>query len=69
MPGKPFHVDVSSLEEGVKLMDVLAEYDKFQFENNIKPDYCNTGGIQMWVEDSDGEGNPDWVDLQLHGTQ
>ena len=62
VPGKPFEVPVDSVAEGVKIMDVLAEYDKFQFENHIKPDYCNVGGLQLWEKDSDGEGNPGWVD-------
>lgn len=56
IPGKPFHVDVESVREGVKIMDVLADYDQFQFENRIKPDYCNMGGLLM--VDDDGE----WVD-------
>ena len=67
VPGEPFHVDVASVEEGVKIMDVLAEYDKFQYDNNIKPDYCNTGGLQMWnadmVEnDEQDSGWTDWCD-------
>lgn len=41
-----FTVEVDSVAEGVKLMKVLADYDLFQFENNIKPDYCNTGGME-----------------------
>jgi hypothetical protein len=61
IPMKPFIVSVDSIEQGVKIMDVLAEYDKFQFENKVKPDYANGGGINMWDDDSDGEGNPGWV--------
>jgi len=61
VPGKPFVVDVDSVAEGVKIMNVLADYDKFQFDNNIKPDYSNAGGLNMWDEDSDGEGTPGWV--------
>ena len=26
---------------------------------NIKPDYCNSGGLRRWCED-DGEGTPGW---------
>lgn len=55
-----FTVDVASVEEGVKIMDVLADYDRFQFENKVKPDYCNTGGLNQWDKDSDGEGTPGW---------
>jgi hypothetical protein len=29
VPMKPFYVNVSSVEEGVKIMDVLADYDDF----------------------------------------
>ena len=39
-------------------MDVLADYDKFQFENNIKPDYSNAGGLEIF---ENGEW-PDWYD-------
>ena len=37
-------------------MDLLAAYDMFQLQNNIKPNFCNTGGLQMLV---DGEWE-DW---------
>lgn len=55
-----FTVDVATAEEGVKLMNVLANYDLFQFENNVKPDYSNIGGLNRWCDDSDGEGNAGW---------
>ena len=61
VPGKPFEVPVQSVQEGVKIMDVLADYDQFQLDNNIKPDYANVGGIRVWCED-DGEGEPGWND-------
>lgn len=61
VPGKPFEARVASVAEGVKIMDVLARYDAFQFENNIKPDYCNVGGINRWCEDN-GDGEPGWED-------
>lgn len=60
VPMNPFEVEVESVQEGVKIMDVLASYDDFQFKNRIKPDYCNAGGIYQWAEDCDGEGNPGW---------
>jgi hypothetical protein len=50
---KPFYVPVESVEEGVKILNVLAQYDLFQFENRIKPDYCNVGGLQRYVAVSD----------------
>jgi hypothetical protein len=62
IPGKQFQVAVDSVAEGVKLMDTLAAYDRFQFENRIKPDYCNAGGLSEWSDDIDGDGNPGWMD-------
>lgn len=52
---KPFTVEVETVMEAAKLLEVLADYDMFQFENNIKPDYCNVGGLSVL---EDGE----WVD-------
>lgn len=45
-----FYVPVNNPEEGKKLLDVLAAYDAFQLQNNVKPDYANIGGLQMWSE-------------------
>lgn len=56
VPGKSFCVSVASVERGVELLDVLANYDIFQFENRIKPDYCNAGGLQVF----DADGWSDW---------
>jgi len=62
VPMKPFEVNIDTLEEGVKILDVLADYDAFQYENDVKPDYCNAGGIRRWCADSDGDGNAGWED-------
>ena len=48
---EPFRVEVDSVKEGVKLMDTLAFYDIFQYENKIKPDYANAGGLEMYNEE------------------
>lgn len=62
VPMKAFFVEVSSVEEGVRMMDALADYDMFQYENNIKPDYCNANGLQMWDESLTEE---DMADMEL----
>jgi len=62
VPGKPFTVDVERVKDGVMVMRVLGDYDAFQFENRIKPDYCSAGGLWQWSDDCDGEGNPGWED-------
>lgn len=55
VPMEPFRVEVESPEEAKKLLNILADYDIFQFENNVKPDYCNAGGLEVF---EDGE----WTD-------
>lgn len=47
---KAFHVDVETPEEAIKVLDILADYDLFQFENHVKPDYCNAQGLEEWDE-------------------
>jgi len=58
VPMDPFYVDVESVEEGVKIMDALAEYDNFQYETSVKPDYCNAGGLEMF-DPEDNQDSPD----------
>jgi hypothetical protein len=60
VPMKAFTVPVSTPEEAKKLLNVLADYDMFQFKNNVKPDYSNAGGLQRY--ESDGDGGFDWYD-------
>lgn len=57
IPCKAFIVEVKSLEEAKTISDVLAEYDLFQYNNRIKPDYANATVVQQW----DAEEN-DWLD-------
>ena len=66
VPMTSFRVDVSSVAEGVKILDTLADYDKFQLDNHVKPDYCNAGGLlefnetsQEWEDWYDEESNED----------
>jgi hypothetical protein len=55
VPMASFTVNVSSVAEGVKILNTLAAYDLFQLKHRVKPDFCNAGGLQMM---EDGE----WVD-------
>jgi hypothetical protein len=64
VPGKAFEVLVESVDEAKKILTVLADYDIFQFENRIKGDYCNAGGLVVYDENADGEGNPGWIDWE-----
>jgi len=53
----PFYVPVPNMETAAIVADVLANYDLFQFENKIKPDYANMGGVERF---EDGE----WCDVE-----
>ena len=57
VPGKPFHVEVKDTQEALKVLGVLAHYDLFQFRHNIKPDYANAQGLEVF---EDGE----WIEWQ-----
>lgn len=55
IPMKAFVVPVTDIDQAKFLLGVLANYDLFQFENRVKGDYCNAGGLSVF---EDGE----WVD-------
>ena len=48
VPMGAFYIPVESVEEGKKVLDMLAAYDAFQLQNRIKPDYSNAGGLQVY---------------------
>ena len=48
VPMKAFTVDVACPAEAKKLLSILADYDQFQLDNNIKPDYSNAGGLNVF---------------------
>jgi len=58
IPMQPFYVEVQTLQEAHLLLETLAMYDAFQFENKVKPDYSNAGGLQVFENDEWS----DWYD-------
>lgn len=50
VPMKAFYVLVKDLDEAKTVLNVLADYDKFQFENRVKPDYSNASGLEIYIE-------------------
>jgi hypothetical protein len=48
VPGKPFEVLLSSFAQAKVLLESLAQYDLFQLAHNIKPDFSNAGGVQIF---------------------
>ena len=59
VPMEAFRVSVKSIAEAKLILRTLGRYDAFQFENNIKPDYCNAGGLEVFEEGEDG---PEWCE-------
>lgn len=57
IPCKSFYVPVSSPDEAIKILGILADYDLFQFKNHIKPDYSSAQGLQEW-----DEAEQEWVE-------
>ena len=61
IPMKSFDVLVKNVDEAILLLTTLAEYDKFQYDWNVKPDYSNAGGLiefdgVEWLDYYDEEG-------------
>ena len=61
VPMQPFKIYVSSPKEAKFVMEILAIYDLFQFNQKIKPDYSNAQGLEVfenneWSEWQDEEG-------------
>lgn len=62
IPCKPFIVSVATVAEGVKVMDMLADYDQFQYDTNIKGDYANAAVLEMFdPKDSHDNAQGSWV--------
>ena len=53
LPGKPFIVSVSSVEEASKILETIWKYDSFQWEENIKPDYSSVSGLELYDAELD----------------
>ena len=62
IPMEPFRVSVPDVATGRLIEETLAAYDIFQFENDIKPDFSNTGGLERY--EVDGDGGFDWFAVE-----
>lgn len=51
VPMKAFRVEVSNIDEAWKILNTLWDYDLFQYENRVKPDYCNASGLEYFDEE------------------
>lgn len=64
IPGQPIVIEFEYVADAVMVSDILADYDQFQLDTNIKPDYSNASGIMVWNEE---DGSYEDVDDDLEG--
>lgn len=66
IPMKPFEVLLNSFAEAKVILETLPYYDLFQFEQRVKPDYCNAGGLEIFDPDLEGDdgGKGDWTEWE-----
>jgi hypothetical protein len=60
VPMSPFLYPVPTLQAAQMLCDALALYDRFQCDNNVKPDYSNAGGASWRHPELTGG---EWLDF------
>ena len=46
-----FRKEVKSVNEAILILNLLWDYDNFQFERKIKPDFSNASGLEYWDEE------------------
>lgn len=70
----PFYVKVGSPGEAAFVLDILAKYDIYQLQENVKPDYSNAGGLEIyhemdgwseWYDETTGEDIDEWMEFLL----
>lgn len=59
VPMNAFETPVPDIKTGALLCDALARYDLFQYDNSIKPDYSNAGGVSFLNDDGE------WSNIDL----
>ena len=62
VPMEPFYYPVKNTDEAVLVLKSFAQYDLFQCEHNVKPDYSNVGGLEIYDLDTNGEGEAGWIE-------
>lgn len=63
VPMRAFHVYVPDVATAELVVAALSDYDAFQFDNNVKPDYANVGGIEVFEDGEWCDYDPDWHDI------
>jgi len=57
VPMRAFYVPARTREAAFAVVDVLANFQLFLYDNHVMPDYANATGVQYWDVDE-----KDWLD-------
>lgn len=50
VPMQPFEVECETAEQAQDALDLITNFSIFEFENKVKPDYSDAGGVEKWDE-------------------
>lgn len=59
LPMKAFEVEVDDLKTANTVLNAIYDLSLFEYENRIKPDYADLGGIAVWNEE-----DSEWEDVE-----
>lgn len=52
VPMKAFEVECATAAEAERVLDLITDFSIFEFDNKVKPDYCDAGGVVVWDDHS-----------------
>jgi hypothetical protein len=58
VPGTEFEVETEDLRTAAVVLETLRNFSLFEFDNRVKPDYSDAGGVAEWYEDEQ-----EWWDI------
>jgi hypothetical protein len=50
VPMDPYCYPVKTIREAKLVLEILRQYDAFQFDHNVKPDYSSVGGLEVFED-------------------
>ncbi len=51
IPMPAFFYDTDSLDTARAVLDALGQFSAYEYNNGVKPDYADAGGIELWDEE------------------
>ena len=59
VPMKAFEVECETAAQALDALDLITNFSIFEFENKVKPDYSDAGGVEEWDEAAQ-----EWFDFE-----